>query len=92
MITSRACGTLGAILAPLPTALLHLPLQVDKGYVDVFGVLGLARLEAGPALVVITGIEQVGWRQGEHKVGWGEGCLAAWLAGWLAWPGAKVGM
>ncbi|KAL4421843.1 hypothetical protein ABPG77_001325 [Micractinium sp. CCAP 211/92] len=33
--------------------------RVDKGYTDVFGVLGLTRLEAGPALVLVTGIEQV---------------------------------
>lgn len=37
--------------------------QVDKGYTDVFGVLGLTRLEAGPALVLVTGIEQVGLGQ-----------------------------
>jgi hypothetical protein len=38
--------------------------KVDKGYVDVFGVLGLARLEAGPALVVITAVEQVATLRG----------------------------
>ena len=34
--------------------------QVDKNFTDVYGVLGMATLEAGPALVVITGVEQVG--------------------------------
>lgn len=34
-------------------------LQVEKGYTEVFAVLGLARLEAGPALVVVTGMEEV---------------------------------
>lgn len=38
--------------------------KVEKGYVDVFGVLGLARLEAGPALVVVTAIEQVAMLRG----------------------------
>ncbi|KAL4856549.1 Phosphoinositide phosphatase SAC7 [Chlorella vulgaris] len=32
--------------------------KVDKAYTEVFGVLGLARLEAGPALVVVTAVEQ----------------------------------
>lgn len=31
---------------------------MDKAYTEVFGVLGLARLEAGPALVVVTAVEQ----------------------------------
>lgn len=43
--------------------------KVEKDYSVVHGVLGLARLEAGPALVVITGAEEVGvllqaWRRG----------------------------
>ncbi len=33
--------------------------KIDKDYVVVHGVLGLARLEAGPALAVITGAEEV---------------------------------
>ena len=58
----------GGVQTDLPHAHIKLPLccwwhvQVEKGYVDVFGVLGLARLEAGPALVVVTAIEQVGRR------------------------------
>ena len=32
---------------------------MDKGYSEVFAVLGMARLEAGPALVVVTGVEEV---------------------------------
>ena len=38
---------------------IHPSLQVDKGYTEVYAVLGLARLEAGPALVVATAVEQV---------------------------------
>ncbi|PSC73450.1 phosphoinositide phosphatase SAC8 isoform X2 [Micractinium conductrix] len=38
--------------------------KVDKGFSEVFGVLGLARLEAGPALVVITGLEEVATLRG----------------------------
>ena len=34
--------------------------KVDKGYTPVFGVLGLLKLDAGPALVVVTGVEEVG--------------------------------
>lgn len=56
---------------------------------DVFGVLGLARLEAGPALVVITGIEQVGCGQGSTRWVGARAAWPAWLAGWLARPRAK---
>ena len=34
--------------------------KIDKDYTVVHGVLGLEKLEAGPALVVITGAEEVG--------------------------------
>jgi hypothetical protein len=33
--------------------------KIDKDYAVVHGVLGMARLEAGPALAVITGAEEV---------------------------------
>lgn len=38
--------------------------RIQSDYTDVFGVLGLARLEAGPALIVITGIEEVATLRG----------------------------
>ncbi|EFN52170.1 hypothetical protein CHLNCDRAFT_59012 [Chlorella variabilis] len=38
--------------------------KVDKGYTEVFGVLGIARLEAGPALVVITAVEEAAMLRG----------------------------
>lgn len=40
---------------------------VDKNYVIVHGVFGIAKLEAGPALAVITGAEEVGVLRG-HPV------------------------
>ena len=52
----RRDASLFFILPPPPPPPL---LQVDKGYSEVFGVLGMARLEAGPALVVVTAVEEV---------------------------------
>jgi len=37
---------------------------IDKNYTNIFGVIGLARFEAGPALIVITGIEEVATLRG----------------------------
>lgn len=37
---------------------------MEKDYAVIHGVLGLVRLEAGPALVVISGAEQVGEQGG----------------------------
>jgi hypothetical protein len=52
-----------SLTCDLETGSLHLTehsdVSAEKDSKDVYGVLGLARLEAVPALVVITGIEQV---------------------------------
>lgn len=45
-------------------ALAQLP-QVEVSSVPVYGVLGMAKLDAGPALVVITGIEQAATLRGQ---------------------------
>lgn len=38
--------------------------KVDKGYSEVYAVLGMARLEAGPVLVVVTGVEEAATLRG----------------------------